>query len=169
MLATMCLSATQGLDELFGGPGNDVYHVEQASDEVTELAGQGTDSVFAFFSHALVANVENLTLFGTGNTNGTGNGLANIITGNSGKNILNGAAGVDSLQGGLGNDTYFVNVTTDAVIEAANAGIDQVNSAATFTLGANVENLTLIGTAAVNGTGNTSRQQRHRQHGLQHA
>lgn len=56
--------------------------------------------------------------------------------------------------GGVGDDTYVVNVATDVVTELANAGIDTVRSAVTLTLAANVENLTLAGSTAINGTGN---------------
>ena len=41
------------------------------------------------------------------------------------------------------------------VVESANAGMDTVFSASTYTLGANVEHLTLSGTAAMHGTGNS--------------
>ena len=97
-------------------------------------------------TYTLGANVENLTLTGTTAINGTGNVLDNVLTGNSAANVLT---------GGAGNDTYVVG-TGDTVTEAASAATDTVQSAATWTLGANLENLTLIGTAAVNGTGNTS-------------
>jgi len=40
------------------------------------------------------------------------------------------------------------------VIENLNEGTDTVQSSVTYTLGANVENLTLTGSAAINGTGN---------------
>ena len=55
--------------------------------------------------------------------------------------------------GGLGNDIYIVDTTTDTITEAVNEGTDTVQSSVSFTLGANLENLTLTGTAA-NGTGN---------------
>jgi serralysin len=58
---------------------------------------------------------------------------------------------------GLGNDTYVVDVSTDIITENLNEGIDTVESGITFSLAAinNVENLTITGTSARNGTGNT--------------
>ena len=58
------------------------------------------------------------------------------------------------LEGGAGNDTYIVYSSTDQVIEKPGEGTDIVRSSASFALGANVENLTLTGSAAINGTGN---------------
>jgi Ca2+-binding RTX toxin-like protein len=49
--------------------------------------------------------VENLTLTGTANLNGTGNSNGNVITGNSGNNSLTGGISRDTLNGGVGNDT----------------------------------------------------------------
>lgn len=54
-----------------------------------------------------------------------------------------------------GNDTYFVDSTGDQTIEAASAGLDFVRSTISWTLGNNVEELQLLGTAPLNGTGNT--------------
>ena len=72
---------------------------------VTEALSEGTDTVQAVVSYTLGANVENLTLTGSGNINGTGNGDANTLTGNSGNNILDGGAGNDIIDGGVGSDT----------------------------------------------------------------
>jgi Ca2+-binding RTX toxin-like protein len=62
--------------------------------------------------------------------------------------------GNDRLEGRGGDDIYGVNTTSDVVIEAVNAGTDQIRSTVSYTLSANVENLTLQGTSAINGTGN---------------
>lgn len=76
------------------------------------------------------------------------------LEGGSGNDTLNGGEGVDSLVGGTGNDTYYVDTRQDKVVEAASAGTDVVLSSVTYTLGNNVEKLTLTGTTALNGTGN---------------
>ncbi|WP_292556451.1 calcium-binding protein [Methylobacter sp.] len=166
------LNGGAGADTMSGGVGNDTYVVENAGDIVTENAGEGIDLVQSSISYTLTDNVENLTLTGTNNINGTGNGLDNVISGNTGANILsgldgndtlNGNSGNDILDGGLGadimtgsagNDTYVVDNVGDVVTEASNSGNDLVQSSITYTLGANVENLTLIGADAINGTGN---------------
>ena len=140
---------------MIGGAGNDTYIVDDAGDVVLESAGAGTDAVLASVTFAVPANVENLTLTGAAATNGSGNSAANTLVGNAADNTLDGGGGNDTLVGGLGNDTYLVDSTADVVTEAANAGIDVVRSTASFTLGANVENLVLVGVSAINGTGNT--------------
>ena len=163
------LNGGGGNDTLIGSLGNDTYIVDSATDTIIENAGEGTDIISSSvaFSLAGLANIENLTLTGTAAINGTGNAANNVITGNSGNNsldggagndTLNGGAGNDTLMGGLGNDTYTVDSTTDTIIENAGEGTDIVSSSVTFSLAAlaNIENLTLTGTAAINGTGNAA-------------
>src|SRR5262249_18192355 len=58
------------------------------------------------------------------------------------------------MAGGLGNDTYSIDSVGDVVTEAANAGTDTVRSWINYTLGDNLENLTLVGSANTNATGN---------------
>uniref|UniRef100_A0A8J7AES7 Calcium-binding protein n=1 Tax=Desmonostoc muscorum LEGE 12446 TaxID=1828758 RepID=A0A8J7AES7_DESMC len=173
-----------GNDSLQGGTGNDTYIIDSISDVISETSTLATeiDTVQSSISYLLGANLENLTLTGTGAINGTGNSLNNIIIGNSGNNTLDGGTGNDTISGGsgndtvtggigndsldggtgddsliagTGNDTYVVDSVGDVVIENLNEGTDTVQSSVSYTLGANVENLTLTGTGAINGIGNS--------------
>ena len=157
------LNGGAGVDTLIGRGGNDTYYVDNIGDIVSESVNEGTDRVYSAISYALTANVENLTLTGSTAINGTGNELNNTIVGNTGSNILTGGAGNDTLNGGLGadvmmggtgNDNYYVDTAGDVVTELVGEGTDRVNASISYTLGANVENLTLTGAAAINGTGN---------------
>ena len=163
-----------GADTMAGGAGNDTYIVERANDVVTEVANQGIDTVQASINnYTLGAEVENLAFTGSGNFNGTGNGLDNVITGGTGNDTLSGLGGNDTLNGGagndtldggtgndtmvggIGNDTYVVDSVGDVVTEAPNAGNDTVlTSLAAYTLGSDVENLSFNGIGNFTGTGN---------------
>ncbi|GLK90812.1 calcium-binding protein [Pseudomonas turukhanskensis] len=150
------LDAGKTASMLSGGLGDDTYVVAVKGAGVFENEASGTDAVLASLAYALGANVENLTLTGKAAINGKGNELDNTLTGNDGANILDGGGGEDVLVGGKGNDTYIVGDLGEVVTEALNEGIDTVKSSVAFTLGANLENLTLTGTAQDNlsGTGN---------------
>ena len=150
------LNGLGGADTLTGGLGNDTYIVDTTGDTPIEALNAGVDSVqSSALVYTLTTNVENLLFTGAGNFTGTGNALANSITGGAGNDSLNGGAGADTLTGGLGNDTYTVDSSADVVIEAVTAGVDQVRSSATsYTLSANIENLTFIGSGSFTGTGN---------------
>lgn len=152
-----------GADQLIGGLGNDRYTVDDLGDVVVERDGEGIDTVRASTSFTLSAHVEHLTLTGLLDIDGAGNGLNNRLTGNIGRNLLdggdgndtiNGGANVDTLRGGAGDDIYFVDETADQVIEFADGGTDTVKSYVSWILGAELENLSLVGDLAIDGTGN---------------
>ncbi|WP_300337528.1 putative Ig domain-containing protein [Accumulibacter sp.] len=156
------LSGGSGADTMLGGGGDDIYVVDNVGDVVTEQAGEGSDLVRSGISYTLMDNVENLTLTGAAPLDGTGNALDNVLTGNGaantliggdGNDTLDGGSGADVLQGGLGADIYVIDSSSDVVVENADEGVDLVSSSVSYTLGANLENLTLTGTA-VTGFGN---------------
>ncbi|WP_062207316.1 type I secretion C-terminal target domain-containing protein [Aureimonas sp. AU12] len=177
------LDGGTGADVMTGGAGNDTYTVDNIADIAIETsAADGVDTVMSSVSYRLGTYVENLTLSGTAAIDGTGNALVNRLIGNVAANVLDGGAGDDSIsgdagndtllggdgndkldggtgsdrmEGGNGNDIYYVDGVGDTVVESsAGGGTDTVQSSVSFVLGAFVENLTLTGTAALNGTGN---------------
>jgi serralysin len=150
------LDGGEGADTLRGGLGDDTYIVTDGNDTLVELNNQGIDTVdTSLMSYTLGNNFENLT-FSTGTDHtGIGNNVANTITGNSGNDTLDGAGGIDQLIGGAGNDTYYIDNSDDQITENNNEGDDSVVvNLATYTLGANVENLSFAFNGAVVGVGN---------------
>ncbi|MBP1861988.1 calcium-binding protein [Rhizobium herbae] len=107
------LDGGTGADTLEGGTGNDSYVIDNKDDMVTEKASAGSDIVRSSITYTLTSNVENLSLTGTGDISGKGNGLANAITGNSGKNTLASAGGNDILKGGSGDDRLIGGLGSD--------------------------------------------------------
>jgi Ca2+-binding RTX toxin-like protein len=148
------LDGRGGADVMVGGAGDDRYFADNGSDAVFENAGEGNDTVLAAVHYVLSANVENLVLQGSADLQGYGNAAANSLTGNAGNNLLNGGAGADMMIGGIGNDTYFVDDGFDQVSENPGEGNDAIFSTVHFILPANVETLVLLGSNALNGTGN---------------
>jgi Ca2+-binding RTX toxin-like protein len=157
------LAGGAGDDSMEGGAGDDSYEVDSAGDAVVETSGGGHDTVIASITYSLGAEVEDLRLVGEAAINGTGNAADNLLVGNDRANTLAGLAGNDALDGGLGgdtmiggmgDDTYYVESSSDVVVEATGEGTDTVRSRVSRALEANVENLTLIGSAAIDGTGN---------------
>jgi trimeric autotransporter adhesin len=155
------LRGDSGADTLTGGDGNDEYFVKDPGYIVVEAANEGSDRVVAEVNFTLSANVGNLTLTADGLT-GTGNAPDNRITGaagaetlngGDGKDILNGGAGADTMVGGLGDDAYGVDDVGDTVTELAGEGFDSVETLIDFTLGDNIEALTLSA-EDLTGTGN---------------
>src|SRR5262249_41381194 len=158
------LNGMGGADTMIGGAGNDSYYVDSTSDVVTENPDEGTDRVYAAADYTIGPNIEQLWLLeGAGSISGFGNNTDNYLSGNSGNNTLiggdgrdqlAGAGGGDRMIGGAGDDSYYVDSTSDVVIESPGEGNDGVYASLDYTLGPNLEWLDLEGTGNINGVGN---------------
>jgi len=112
------LDGGTGGDFMTGGRGDDTYFIDDAGDRITELTGEGTDSLYTSISYILptgsvverlfLADGPNplpLTLGGTSRAETlSGNGAANTLAGNGGGGALYGLGGDDLLIGGNGSD-----------------------------------------------------------------
>ncbi len=153
------LRGNAGDDVLIGGLGDDTYVFTAASsaeaDSITELSGQGTDTIdFSGMSTPVTLNLgttdiqavhTNRTLRlnnavaienaqgGANHDTLIGNNLANTLVGNGGNDVLRGERGNDVLIGGIGNDRYqfgdAVSTEADSIIENENEGIDTIDMA----------------------------------------
>jgi Ca2+-binding RTX toxin-like protein len=123
-------------DDVSGGPGSQIL---TGTPGVDSLRGRAGDE----------------TLLGLGGADTLrGNEGNDLLVGDSGNDLLIGGPGNDTMDGGTGDDSYLVESAGDVVVEQPGEGIDRVTSQISYTLGAHVENLSLGGAAAVNGTGN---------------
>jgi Ca2+-binding RTX toxin-like protein len=125
-----------------GGAGDDTFLVDSATDTVIEGGGGGTDTVQSTVTYTITdADVENLTLLGTGNINGTGNGSANVITGNAGNNVLTGGGGSDTAS----IENLVGSAFADSLTASGTAGLGVANllsgGAGNDTLSATVDNV----------------------------
>lgn len=146
-----------GGDTMYGGYGSDTFYVDNLGDIVAEnRKWDGVDHVISTVDFLMgKQHIENLTLSGTGNIRGIGNGLENVVIGNSGNNLIDGGPRNDTMIGGAGNDIYLVRDAGDMVIEAAGGGVDSVRAFINYELAAEVENLYIQNNLALNGRGNT--------------
>ena len=134
-------------------------------EDFTFTGGSGDDYFFGLFAQSVIfrgnAGNDNLSgssgndsLFGgAGNDSLFGGDGNDSLAGGLGDDLIDSGVGADTLVGGAGNDTYVTD-GGDVISEGLNAGIDLVESSVSRTLGANIENLTLTGSAVINGIGN---------------
>ena len=122
------------------------------------LVAAGTVTHYDNVAIAFNVTIEN-AIGGNGSDWLIGNNANNSLTGGAGADVIKGGAGADTMDGGVGYDTFEVDnefdIVTESLTFAQGGGIDMVNSSASFTLGDNVENLTLFSFNTINGTGNT--------------
>lgn len=166
----------RGGDSLDGGAGSDIL-LEYASGDVTlsntPTGGQlksssGTDSFVSMEAVIIQGGNANDTFdaqnFSTRVTL-KGNAGDDILRGGFDNDLLDGGAGndvldavlfgIDTLIGGAGNDTYRVQGNNEIINEDFLGGVDSVEAVDSFTLPANVENLTILDLGvAGDGTGN---------------
>ena len=133
---------TGAANEMYGGEGDDTYYVD-ANDTVIEEADEGHDTVITTLNAFMLgANFEDLTYAGSGNFQGRGNELDNVLTGAAGDDILNGGGGHDRLVGGLGNDTAsYVTAAAGIVADLAANAVSNDGDGASDIL-TSIENLT---------------------------
>ncbi len=110
---------TPGAQLMGGGAGDDLYLVDDAGDDITEAAGDGSDTVLASVGFTLPAIAAIEFLFadsGAGLTLG-GNDLVNTIRGGAGADTLTGGGGGDTLMGSGGVDTFRYTALSDSTSE----------------------------------------------------
>ncbi|HEV8391772.1 MAG TPA: cadherin domain-containing protein [Dongiaceae bacterium] len=148
------IASAGGNDTLRGGSGNDTITAGAGNDLVYGDAGvdliRGGDG-----KDTIRGGTQNDKIYGdAGDDWLMGEDGRDYLHGGLGNDLLDGGASNDSMVGCAGDDTYVVNNTTDVVLERTGEGIDTVLSSVTYAIGSYVENLTLTGTGAINGTGN---------------
>ena len=127
---------TEGDDTLDGTDGDDTIDGLGGNDTINGLGGHDT-------------------LFGGSGSDQLYGGYGNdTLVGGLGHDVVQGGPGDDVMSAGVGNDVYYVDGAGDTVTENVGEGIDIVRSSASWTLGANLERLELIGAGNINGTGN---------------
>lgn len=124
-------------------------NIYDTGDDDADIVGTaGNDKIYGYGGDdTLDGGAGNDVLYG-------GDGNDHLI-GDEGNDQMSGGDGDDYMVGGNGDDTYFVEQEGDEVIEFNNGGRDTVVSfLANYKLDANVENLTIGGSAVGNGSGN---------------
>ncbi|WP_198301924.1 tandem-95 repeat protein [Curvibacter sp. AEP1-3] len=150
-----------------GGKGFDIVVVEGAAGVKMDLAlstveaafgGSGADTFSTSGPGSIVVDGRegDDTLSGGASADRLYGGAgSDNLSGGAGNDLLDGGMGADSMDGGVGDDVYVVDSTGDVITEAADQGVDTVQSSLlNAVLGANLENLQLTANAKADGLGN---------------
>ncbi|PZU92163.1 MAG: hypothetical protein DI527_10535 [Chelatococcus sp.] len=156
------MAGSLGADTFYGGAGVNAADYSKSKAAITlnlttnvNLGGDAEGDVLYDVAQVSGSDYSDSITGSSGAETFYGRGGADALYGLDGDDYLDGGAGTDWLEGGNGNDSYVVDVLTDQVIEAADAGIDTVRTTlASYTLGENVENLIHTGTRSFTGIGN---------------
>ncbi len=113
---------------MYGGLGDDIYHLYSSINRASEQAGGGIDTVETWMSYTLPENIENLTVTGGGRF-AIGNAANNIISGGSGQQTIDGGLGDDVLKGGTGADIFIFKAATgsDLILDFENQDTVRLN------------------------------------------
>jgi len=145
--ASLVLDGGAGADRMIGNMAGQTFVIDDVGDTIEfRSIGNPTGNVESHLSYAAPDFIRNITLLGSAAIAATGNASANTLDGS--KN-----AAVNVLTGGVGDDVYIVDAG-DVIVENSGEGVDRVQTAVGYALGAYVENLVLTGSGAVNATGN---------------
>lgn len=129
------LDGGTGADSLYGGAGDDTYTVDNKSDVIVEIAGEGViDQVSALVSYTLGANagVEGVYYEGKGNGTLVGNTFGQKLVGNSGNDTLDGKGGNDTLDGYIGQDKLTGGTGKDIFLFRELATVPKVDTITDF-------------------------------------
>ncbi|QUD87523.1 tandem-95 repeat protein [Phenylobacterium montanum] len=138
--AATTVTLTVNPQHIIGGTGNDTYKVYNTADTITVAAGTPNESVIAYCTYVLPANIQHLTISGSGFT-GTGNAINDTLTSTGGANTL---------VAGTGVDTFNVNNVGDKVVNNTSQTADVIFSSVSYAVpnGVKALELTTPGTTA---------------------
>ena len=137
-----------GIDTLVGGRNGNYTFVINNSADTIQLANDPSANVFQTnVSYTLAANLTSITGVGSGNIAITGNTLSNTLTANNATDTLIAGSGHATLVGGTGIDVFQINSSADVIRASASAALNIVQSSVSYTAGANISDVVLLGSS----------------------
>lgn len=124
-----------------------VLNAGLATEAKTLAGGEGVDLVIGGAGDDVLSGGANNDMLDGGDG-------VDTMDGGDGADRLTGGAGDDIMRGGAGDDFYEVDAVGDRIDELATGGYDLVFATVSYTLPGEVEDLSLVISAAADGTGN---------------